>query len=421
MHKHYLIPNCISRKQKNAHKYPYPRPPTSNNDMTLFNSLEGITWSKANVADFWAAGLACVQTLHTSTGRLGWIQGDQDQIWYHALDHAALTLIRQYAVMAVNMTDEEIFRVPVKDLLRSVPTFRFEEMSPAIKSVLVIVEDCPNLFAANLAVHEYYDEATAIMPSSPDSTSSSESTPEPDARACDEFVSTATKNEGAYVARAEQEDQEYHHELARDTVVLMRDQEYPPTAYRLDTLRPPPLKPDVADAIGLRYGRIPLKAKTMFHIDQMHVEIRRLNILIAQGCRRVSALESEVKYIETLEAQRLEQIRILKSVKEQDVKISRKIKSRKAAVEEPLPIKQPAASPEFGPDGDFEETLPSKAPETGQSTSMGQTQTSGISNCPNTPGRPPALLVLLSRAMHCLPLPVRSLQTHKQMRCILNL
>lgn len=41
----YFIPNCIPRKQKKAPKYSYPHPPNSNNDMTLFNFLEGITWS----------------------------------------------------------------------------------------------------------------------------------------------------------------------------------------------------------------------------------------------------------------------------------------------------------------------------------------------------------------------------------------
>lgn len=72
------------------------------------------------MADFWAVGLASMQTKHTSTGRLGWIKEDSNNIYYNALDYATLSLVRQYAVMAVNMSDEEIFRVPVKDLLRSV-------------------------------------------------------------------------------------------------------------------------------------------------------------------------------------------------------------------------------------------------------------------------------------------------------------
>lgn len=120
--------------------------------------------------------------------------------------------------------------------------------------------------------------------------------------------------------------------------------------YRLDTLRAPPLKPDVANAIGVRYGRLPLKAKTKLHMDQMQVEIRRLNLLVAQGLGRVSDLESEIKNIETLQARRAEQIRILKSVQIRATALRREIKTRKAALDQPLPVES-----EFGPDADYEE------------------------------------------------------------------
>lgn len=183
----------------NATKYPYPRPPTINEHITMFNSLKGISWSKANVADFWAMGLASVQTKHTSTGRLGWIEGDSDNINYNALDYAALSLVRQYAVMAVNTSDKEIFCVPVKDLLRSIQTFRFEEMSSALKARLIVVEDCTDLFSASLNIHVLYDEEEVpTLPASPDRTVLSLSTLGPDDRACDEFVAIAAKNEVAH-------------------------------------------------------------------------------------------------------------------------------------------------------------------------------------------------------------------------------
>ena len=85
-------------------------------------------------------------------------------------------------------------------------------------------------------------------------------------------------------------------------VVLMIDQEFLPTGYRLNIFCPLPLKLDVADAIGLQYSRLPLKTKSKFNANKMQVEIRRLNILVVQECRRVSGLEAEIKYIETLEA-----------------------------------------------------------------------------------------------------------------------
>ena len=155
--------------------------------------------------------------------------------------------------MAVNMSAKKIFCVPIKDLFHLVQTFRFEEMSFALKTRLIVVDDCTNFFSANLNVHVFYDEKkeALTLPASPNLTTLTLSTPEPDDRACDKFVATAAKNEAAHLAAAEVEETKYNYELAYDTVVLMVDQEFPLTGYRLDTLRPPPLKPDVADAIGI--------------------------------------------------------------------------------------------------------------------------------------------------------------------------
>lgn len=54
----------------------------------------------------------------------------------------------------------------------------------------------------------------------------------------------------------------------------MVEQEFPPIVYWLNTIHASPLKPDAANAIGVRYGRLPFKAKTKIHTDQMQVEIR---------------------------------------------------------------------------------------------------------------------------------------------------
>lgn len=344
--------NYFFRKQKNATKHPYPPPLVSNGDMMEFNQLIGLSWSKANVVDFWAAGLAAVDTAYTSTGRLGWIRTDNDNTLYNALDNAALSFIRQYAVMGVNMTDDKIFCVPIKDLIRSVQTFKFGEMTTEIKERLIILPDQRDLFTASLSVHENYDEyESATMPDTSDGSSSTLPTPEPDTRVCNKFVSTEVKNEGAYIKAAELEERQHTHELALDTVQLVRDQEFAPTGYRLETFCPSPLKPEVADEIGLWYGRIPLKAKTKFHADQMRVEIRRLGLLIAQGCRRVSRLEADIKYVESLEAQRAERIRILEGIHRRDCELRQEIQARKANAEKPFELDQEG----HGTDPDFEE------------------------------------------------------------------
>lgn len=107
----------------------------------------------------------------------------------------------------------------------------------------------------------------------------------------------------------------------------------------------------------------------------------------------MSCLEAEIKYIETLEAQRVEQIRILKSVQVQDAALCLEIKSRKATLAEPLPVEPLPVKPEFSQDIDFAENPPSKAPSNSKTNSIDPSHCipgpSSAGNRSGTPGRAP--------------------------------
>lgn len=60
----------MNKKQKNAMKYPYLRLSTTNEQVTNFNKLEGISWSKVNIVELGLVGLAFIQIKHISTRRL---------------------------------------------------------------------------------------------------------------------------------------------------------------------------------------------------------------------------------------------------------------------------------------------------------------------------------------------------------------
>ncbi len=49
----------------------------------------------------------------------------------------------------------------------------------------------------------------------------------------------------------------------------------------------------------------------------MKCKIKRLAILVQQGCNRIKVLESEIKYIETLEKTQKDQVRIVKGICDQ--------------------------------------------------------------------------------------------------------
>lgn len=303
--------------------------------MIEFMGEQGLRWSKTFVADFWSAGLASIQTVETESGKLGWIQGDEDGIWFSALERTALNLICQYAVMAVDLSNEEICRVPIRDALRAVQSFAFDDLTPAVKKRLVIRPATGDLFCADLSVSPQPDsddsDNAGLIPT-PATDSSKELTPAPDACACIEFTARAVSNEAAYATAAAAEEIDLTMEFARETTELLCRKQFARRAFCLDMLRAPPLQPETADPIGLRYRRLLLRAKTKFHVDQMKVEVGRLCVLVQQRCRRIKEMESEIKYVESLEAEQEDQVRILRRVQQQQKELRLGIQARQDAL-----------------------------------------------------------------------------------------
>ncbi len=155
-------------------------------------------------------------------------------------------------------------------------------------------------------------------------------------RSCNNFVATCINNEANYVTASAVEEKELTADLAQETMELLQHQEFTPRRFRLDTLRVPPLLAETADAIGMRYGRLNLRAKTKLHMDQMKCEIKRLDVLVQQGCNRIKALKSEMKYIETLEKAREDQVCIVKGIRDQEQVKRRAVAERQKALKAPL-------------------------------------------------------------------------------------
>lgn len=242
------------------------------------------------------------------------------------------------------MTDKEIFCVPLQGIICSVQTFAFDKLTTKIKERLMILEDVGNLWTVNLKA---YDNNNPRMPPPVFSLATkidflnngnrgSKSTSKPNTGACNKFIATAVKKESAYVAAVQKNKWQRSHEMAQQTVTLIRMAKFPLTGFCLDMLYPLLLKPKVANEIGIPYGRLPIKAKIKFYVDQMKVEIKPLDIFILQKCNQVSNLEGEIKYVEILEAQCAKQIRILKSVRKRDRELQKEIRSWKAILDKPL-------------------------------------------------------------------------------------
>ena len=389
-----LICNC--RRQKNAPKYPYPRPLTNDDELLSMNELPGLAWSRASVYDFWSISLAAVETSETPSGKLGWIRDDSESVWFNALYSVALSLIRQFAVICVDAPAANIACVALRDLLRSVPTFKggFEELTLARKS-LILSDDSPaDLSQINLGVHDYEsDSEVALPPHNETAGSSPPGTPPPSARACAAFVDVATKNKVMYKQLARKEEAKIQKHRAQETVELLRDKEFAPRGFKLDRQRAPPLAPEVADAIGLRYGRLSLRAKTNFHADQLKVEIARLKMLTSQGCRRINEMEQELKYIQSLEVARAKEASILKAVRDQQRTIRHQVRARTEALEEPITVEDsdddalqewsvenPDLMPSVESSGNKPSSVPRPIPTPGAATNQAGSPSMGPTN-----------------------------------------
>lgn len=56
----------------------------------------------------------------------------------------------------------------------------------------------------------------------------------------------------------------------------------------------------IADAIGLKYKKLFLQAKTKFYIKQIKINIAYLKILTFHNCYYINEIKSELKYTKSL-------------------------------------------------------------------------------------------------------------------------
>ena len=97
-------------------------------------------------------------------------------------------------------------------------------------------------------------------------------------------------------------------------VDLLHNAEFPLQGFKLDYLHAPVLQSDIADAVGLCYGKLSFCAKTLFYINQIKVELGRLRLLRSQVCICIKDIEKNIKFVKSLEIKPAAESRILWAV-----------------------------------------------------------------------------------------------------------
>lgn len=104
---------------------------------------------------------------------------------------------------------------------------------------------------------------------------------------------------------------------AQKMVDSLHNVKFPLQGFKLNCLRAPVLQPDIADAVGLCYGRLFFHAKILFYINQMKMKLGRLRLFRFQVCGRIEDIKKNIKYVESLKVKQAAKSRILQAVRAQ--------------------------------------------------------------------------------------------------------
>lgn len=154
--------------------------------------------------------------METGDGKLNSIKKDKDGIGFAALEHAAFNLIYQYAVMAVNLSEEDICHVLLYNILCVVQYFKFDAFLIPIKKQLIIRLTIRNLFTINFSVacNNRFDNEDKLSLSPTGTSLCKDFTPKLDAYSYAKFTVKVINNEAIYFAAAVSKEKELIAELA---------------------------------------------------------------------------------------------------------------------------------------------------------------------------------------------------------------
>ncbi|MCJ1267837.1 hypothetical protein MMC22_007723 [Lobaria immixta] len=224
--------------------------------------LLGLSFGKANVMDFRAAGLDAVKTKKIPNGKPGRIADDDGNIWLTALKRVALSLIRRYAAITAGAREENVSRVTVKEAIRAFQSFPLADLTIQRRSELAISSPVGgNLYKVDFSSVEPYLN----------------------------FVLSAVNGESSFLQVAKEDKEQTLQNLAKASLEALCKAEFPLWEYCLDGFCALSYTMDVADQIAPVYGRAPMKAKTELHIGQINMEIRLLRAVQSQYSAKISA------------------------------------------------------------------------------------------------------------------------------------
>ena len=160
--------------------------------------------------------------------------------------------------VSILIKSHKIFCVLLHDVLHLVLIFKggFDELTLKRKSMLFIADISTDLSRISLEVHKYNSDLDAALPSQAEYVSSPESTFPPDAQTYATFMDVANKTKMTCKKAANEEEKAILEARTKETVELLRGAKFPLWRFKLNRQHAPLMVAEVANAIGLKYGRL---------------------------------------------------------------------------------------------------------------------------------------------------------------------
>lgn len=288
--------------------------------MLYFNDKEGITFSRANVIDFFMVGMAAVETTDSEDERcVGWIKGDEDGTWYSALRSVGLALILKYCMMQMNTPKGDVYELAVHMMIRSIVTFDVKDgFTQDLKLRLVCRKSETPLSIDGLLPLMFSADGPKEIPilPSPDPILTSSPSIAPGVRAASLFEKALLSPVPCSFTPMEgPTDEDLQRDHVTQLIALNKRLGIQPSVHRIDSLSPPIYAVDQSDAIGKMYAYLPLEAADEWHKKRMVHEAARLELIIAQAANRHAQIDSRIAAIDRLRAQRAKQQNTIRQIK----------------------------------------------------------------------------------------------------------
>lgn len=313
--------------------------------MLYFNGKDGITFSRANVIDFFMVGLAAVETEETEDECLvGWIKDDEDDIWYNALRSVGLALILKYCMMQMKTPKGDVYDLAIHMMIRSIVTFDVKDgftqdlklrlVCKKSESPLNLNELLPLMFSAD------GPKEIPMIPS-PDTIVTSIPSIVPGVRAASVFdKALLSPAPSSFTPEEGPKDEDFRKDHVTKLIALNKRHEIQPSVHRIDTLSPPFYAADKADEIGKMYAYLPLEAADEWHRKRMVHEAARLDLITAQAANRHAQIESRIAAIDRRKVQRAKQQDTIRQIKAANAQKQRELEAAEKELQRQIQIEE---------------------------------------------------------------------------------